>query len=340
MIVKRGKPTTMAMIAEKAGVARTTVSFILNGRYRERGISEKTAQRVRDLAESLHFIPNETARSLSRRRTGMIGIFLPGVNSAWGEAVVTGIRSRLYNTPGYVPLIASQHDQEDWEEREIKLLVERDVEAIVCCPTVKTENYRRIIERGVPLVFIGHRAKGMPEASFVAWDGVRVAAAATRHLIAKGRKRIAFLGRGEDNPTSSERYQGFRQAMQEAKLELRPDWRIEVPDYSDPSGLVRAVFSAKDRPDALISDLWLQALHAIESLDALGLRMPQDVSLLALGDAAVCRHKRILLSTVVEPAERIGQMAADIALKLIADPSHKPIQQLVGEYEIIDRGTT
>lgn len=330
----------MAMIAEKAGLARTTVSFILNGRYQERGISEKTAQRVRDLVKEYNFVPNETARSLSRRRTGMIGVFLPGFNSAWGEAVIHGIRSRLYATEGYVPLIASQHDEVDWEEREIKLLIERDVEAIVCCPTVKTENYQRILDRGIPLVFIGHRAKGLPDASFVAWDGPRVAAAAVRHLISRGRRRIAFLGRGHDNPTSSERYSGYRQAIIEAGLPLREDWRIEVPDYDDPTGCVHAVFNKADRPDALLSDLWLHALHAIETIDSVPLRMPGDVALLALGDAVICRHSRISLSTVVEPAGDIGAMAADIALSLIADPTQPPIQKLVGEFTIIDRGTT
>ncbi|HMZ52048.1 MAG TPA: LacI family DNA-binding transcriptional regulator [Candidatus Sumerlaeota bacterium] len=340
MIVKRTKPTTMAMIAEKAGVARTTVSFILNGRYRERGISEKTAQRVRSLAEAMSFVPSETARSLSRRRSGMIGVILPGFNSAWGESIITGIRSRLHKMQTHVPLIAAAHDDDDWEEREIKLLIERGVEAIVCCATVRAENHRRIVERGVPFVFVGHRAKGIPDASFVAWDGARVAAAATRHLIGKGRRRIAFLGNVATNPAGSEHYQGHRQALMEAKLTPRPEWRIDVPRNFDDGGMMRAVFSAAERPDALISDSWQQALHAIEELDARGLSVPEDVSLLALGDAPICRHGRIQLSAVVEPAEQIGGMAAEIALKLIADPSRRPIQQLVADYKIIDRATT
>ncbi|MBI1290640.1 LacI family DNA-binding transcriptional regulator [bacterium] len=338
--IKRPKSVTMATIAQQAGVARTTVSFILSGHYRERGISEKTAERVRAIVEEMQFVPNETARSLSRRRTGLIGIFLPGFNSSWGEAVVQGIRARLFNADGYVPLIASQHDEADWEEREIKLLIERDVEAIVCCPTVKTENYRRIMDRGIPLVFIGHRASGLPDASFVAWDGVKVAAAAVRHLISKGRRRIAFLGRGHENPTSSERYLGYRQAMLEAGLELREDWRLEVPDYFDPKGIVRSAFKKKDRPDALLCDLWLHALHTLETLDEIPLDIPKDVAVLALGDSLFCRHRRINLSTVVEPAGHIGQLAAEIALSLIQKPDQEPIQRLIGDYVIEDRGTT
>ncbi|MCC6548231.1 LacI family DNA-binding transcriptional regulator [Candidatus Sumerlaeota bacterium] len=328
------------MIAERAGVARATVSFILNGCHRERGISEKTAQRVREIANALHFIPNETARSLSRRRTGMIGVILPGFKSAWGEAIMTGIRGGLCGTQGLVPLIASQHGEEDWEERETRFLMEREVEAIVCCPNLKMENYRRIKGRGVPVVFIGHRGKGMPDASFVAWDGARVAAVATRHLIAKGRRRIAFLGCGADNSTSSECYHGFRHAIADAGLELPADWRIDVPGSSEATGLVRAVFSARNRPDALISDTWLHALRAMEDIDVVGLKMPEDVALLALGDDAICAHRRIQLSAVAEPGELLGRMAAEIALSLMANPSQKPIQKLVDDHEIFDRGTT
>lgn len=336
----RAKPVTMAHIAEEAGVARTTVSFVLSGQHRERGISDRTAERIREIVDRFKFVPNATARSLSRRRTGMIGVFLPGFNSVWGETVVRGIRARLFESDGYVPLIASQHDDPDWEEREIKLLIERDVEAIVCCPTVKTENYRRIMDRGIPLVFIGHRAKGITDASFVAWDGHRIAAAAVRHLVSRGRRRIAFIGRGDENPTSSERFEGYREALKENDLEFHRNWKINVPDYQDAGRMVAKLFSAKDRPDALLSDLWIQALSAMETLDENGVRIPEDVALLALGDAPFCRHARIGLSCVVEPAEDLGRQAAEIALHLLKNQGAPAIQRLIQEHRIEDRKTT
>lgn len=334
------RQVTMATIAKEAGVARTTVSFVLSGQYRQRGIPEQTAQRIMRIVEARRFVPNETARSLSRRRTRMIGVFIPGFNSHWGESIVRGIRTALYEHEGYVPLIASQHDDPDWEEREIKLLVERQVEAIVCCPTVKSENYQKLIARGIPLTFIGHRAKGMPDANFVAWDGPFVAAAAVKHLISKGRRRIAYLGRGPDSAPSRERYEGYLSAMKEAGLEAPVRWKINVPDYSDASNVVHQIFTAKERPDAIISDLWIQALSALEALDEVGMRVPEDVALLALGDSPFCRHRRIGLSVVLEPAEEIGRQAAEIALQLIKEPTMPPIQRLIQDHTILDRATT
>lgn len=349
------KRITMATVAERAGVARTTVSFVLNGRYREHGISEDTAARIRRVAAACRFVPNEMARSLSRQRTGMLGVFVPGFNTAWGEGVIRGVRTRLAKDTRYVPLIAAQHDQPDYEERELRLLIERQVEAIMCCPTVKTENYRLVSEHGIPLVFIGHQAPGMPEASFSAWDGPRVAAAAVRHLIARGRRRIAFAGRGQDSPTSEERYRGYAEALREAGLEVIPEWRLEVPDWRiraaetridshingpDPRESIASVFRGRMRPDALLTDLWITALMSMEKLDELGLAIPKDVALLSLGDSPLCRHRRFGLSVVVEPAEQVGWEAADIALNLIANPGMPPVHRLIGEYSIVDRATT
>ncbi len=333
------KPITMAAIAREAGVARTTVSFVLNGRYRQHGISEKTAEKILAIAQRRNFVPNETARSLSRQRTGLVGVFLPGFNSHWGETVVRGIRARLFEDGDYIPLIASQHDDPDWEEREVRVLLERQVEAIVCCPTVKSSNYRRIVDRGVPLVFIGHRAQGISEASFVAWDGTHIAAEATRYLMSHGRKRIAFIGRDESKETFRERFNGYREALKEGGLSARRAWKKSVPDYSDAGPAIRSLFAQKAEPDAILCDLWIQALAAIEALDEIGRNIPEDVAVMALGDSPVCAHGRVGLTTVAEPAEHLGRRAAEIALQLIRSPSSVPVQELIRDYELRSRQT-
>ncbi len=329
----------MAAIAKEAGVARTTVSFVLNGRHRQHGISEKTADKILDIARERNFVANETARSLSRQRTGLVGVFLPGFNSHWGETVVTGIRSRLYEDGDYIPLIASQHDDPDWEEREVRVLLERQVEAIVCCPTVKSSNYLRIVDRGVPLVFIGHRAPGIPQASFVAWDGTHVSEKATNLLLERGRKRIAFIGRDESNATFKERFSGYRKALKAAGLPFDPEWKMSVPDYSDAGPAIRSLFSKSPVPDAILCDLWIQALAALEALDDIGRSVPNDVAVMALGDSPFCAHRRFGLTTFAEPAENLGRRAAEIALHLIRNPNSDPIQELIPDYEIRQRQT-
>jgi len=330
----------MAAIAEEAGVARTTVSFVLSGQSRKHGISEKTTNRILEIAKRLRFVPNETARSLTRRRTGMIGVLLPGFNSSWAESIMLGLRERLFREHQYVPLIASQHDEPDWEEREIRTLLERQVEAIICCPTVKEVNYRHILNHGVPLVFVGHRAPDLPECSFVAWDGAAVAYEATKILIAKGRKRFAYLGRSKDSTTTEERYRGFCKALQEHDLLIAPKWKLSIPDYTDGREAVRGLFNGRVMPDAILSDLWIQALSALDALDQLKKQVPREVALLALGDSFFCRHGRIQLSAVVEPAEEIGRQAAEIVLAMIEDPNAGPIHRSVANYTFAERGTT
>jgi len=332
---------TMAHIAEEAGVAQTTVSFVLNGQARKRGVSQVTAQRIREVVERLNYVPNAAARSLSMRRTGFIGVVFAGLVHEWPQRVMTGAREVFEAEGDYVPLISIDARNVELERREIQVMLERQVEAIICRPIENSDNYRRIVDGGVPLVFIGRALDSMPNVSYVAWDSRLAVKAAVRHLIAAGRRRIAYVGWDTSDLLFRDRYEGYCQAISEAGLAVRDNWVGSV-GYDQPvhSVVRRILDSDSTLPDAILASLWIQALEVLEVLDERGVRVPRDIALMTLGDSMTCRQKRISVSTVIEPAEEVGREAARAALHLIKHPRSGPIQKLISDYQIADRGTT
>jgi LacI family transcriptional regulator len=335
------KQVTMATIAEEAGLGRTTVGYVLNGKAAERGIPEQTAQRVFEIAERLDYVPNEAARDLRTQRSGLIGVLFQSLGAEWPVRVIQGLQDVLFQTEDYHPLITAHGHDPALEEREIQFLLRRRVEAIICSATAMSDTFRTILKRRIPLVFIGHAMPEMPEASSVLFDDRKAIKAGVRRLVEQGRRRIAYLGWDFPEGYFQNRHDGFREALEESGLECREKWFEIVLHGESPEAAVRRMFSGSgQRPDAVFSGLWRMALGALETIEDLGLRLPEDVALITLEDHLACRLKRIGISTVHQPIEEIGRQAARTALDLIASPHSGAIRRLIYDCEVIDRRTT
>ena len=333
------KHVTMLLIAQKAGVAQTTVSFVLNGRGRERGIATDTIERIERIAKELNYIPNAAARSMGRRRTGLVGVFFPSLNSEWAHNVMRGIEAFLETENGYAPLISTHLRDPKLEERNIRRLMEMQVEGIICNPMVQTENYQFVRSRSVPLVFVGHTAPGMADSSYVCWDARQAAYLAVRRLIELGRRKIACVAY-QDEIVVQGRYEGYCQALREAGLEPRKEWYCLCDKQAPLAPMLQQLLQSEPRPDAIFTTLWQSALSVLDVLYQMGIRVPEDIALMTMGENSATRMNLIGISAVLEPAETVGREAAHAMLELIRNPYAPPIQRLIGGFEIVERRTT
>ena len=329
------------MVALRAGCARSTVSYVLNGRAKEMRISDRMTQRVARAARQLNYVPNAMASSLRLQRTGLIGVLFAGLTHEWPLRVMAGLRESLAGAGDYHPLITTHDDNAARLGREIRFLLERQVEAVICAPIPRRESFEIILGRRVPLVFIGHTEEDMPDVSYVALDGALSTRAAIRHLAGLGRRKIAYVGGDSSAMAYMQRYAGYCQGLDEIGLPLNRKWVANAGSAEEAASAVRRMFTAKGgKPDAVFCPLWRAALWVQEALDKMGLRQPQDVALLTLEDHLACRLGRVSISTVDQPVEEIGREAGRVALRLIQEPDAAPIHRLIGQYRIIDRGTT
>lgn len=329
MTSRESSKVTSSTIAHLLGVSQATVSYVLSGQARKRRISEETTERVLEAARRLNYVPNRVARSLRLQRTAIIGVLFGDLKSDWPDRVMFGLRSVLA-AKEYTPLFAAHHFNPEWEQHDLENLLQRNFEAILCVPMASSiETYRRILQHGVPLVFLGDTLENMPEASFVAWD----VEAAVRYeiglLIKDGRRRIALVGGDAERKMHRARRTAFIDAIREAGLPLKDEWIAWVPGGGDIEGAVEGMFKdGAETPDAIFNAFDATVPRCQATLERLGVS-DDAVAVSGMDGWAVPRGIDDNPLRLRAPAEEIGRAAAQIAMELIEDPGKAPLSRLV-----------
>ena len=336
------RATTVADIAEAAGVSTTTVSLVLNGRARAQRIAKTTEAKVLDVARELQYAPNELARSLRRQQTGDVGVLLPHLLNDWAHYIMEGVEGVL-DTAGLVPLIVNHRGSATRSRRGLDALVRRQVCGVICNPMQDEEDhYRRVIERGMPFVFLGDVPEGFPNASFAAWDPAECAEP-VRHLASLGRRRILFLGHADERRLSNERYAAVRTALHDAGLPADDDHVVLRPMAEGFDAAVRAAFTerpAADRPDAIFALFDDVAMRALDVLRCLGLRVPDDVAVAATGTGLDAGFRAYGLTIMKAPVVEEGAAATRLLLDRLQGRVSRPEEMYVRGGELVVSRTT
>lgn len=338
-------PVTSAMIAQKLGVSRATVSIVLNGRGDARKLAPATIARVQAAARELGYAPDRAARNLRLRRSGAVGVLLADFRMDWSERVMTGM-AEVFDTGSHTALIATHRFDPARHRRELTAAVQRRDEAIIVQPVPgQDELYRQVMRAGVPLVFLGDLPPAPGPVNFAGWDSAAAARTAVEHLIATGRRRIGHLAVEHPLRMTLERTATYRRVLREARLPVDERWIAIPPPGGDVARMLTDVVArlfapGAERPDALFVLNDGLALTLLEVLDQRGIRVPDDVAVIGMGDLPLTGHRGIGLSTVREPCEEMGRAAARAALTLIADPGRAPLVAPIPGNELKARRTT
>jgi DNA-binding LacI/PurR family transcriptional regulator len=332
-------------LARLLGVSHATVSFVLNGLAEKHKISKKTTERVLAAAKKHNYIPNQMARNLKNRRSGMIGVVLGNFKLDWAEAAMTGMQKALDATD-YVPFVTTHGFDEARNRKELLSALYRRDEGIITFPMPGCDDiYRRIAQSGVPLVFLGDELPGLEDISSVVWDSEAAAEAAVRHLIETGRRRIAFLGVDYPGLGTLHRFKAYCRVLREHGLALHNDWIARPPANLNPEDIARLAldqfFSKKQPvPDAIFALNDGLALPALGQLEARGFPVPGDVAIIGMGNLPLSAHPAIGLSTLREPLEEMGQAAAILLLEMITGKAATPVRRALSSCEVFARRTT
>ncbi len=341
---KGRSPVTAADIAREVGLSRTTVSMVLRGEAEMRNISPKTAQRVLETARRLNYVPNEWARNFRRQRSGMIGVVFINFRCDWAQLVIHGM-SGVFGAKDYTPFVAIHDFDRERARRELLSCLRRRDEGVIIQPVPGlTDLYERIQEVGIPLIFLGDQPADMEEANVVAWDSVPDARLAVEHLIEVGRRRIAFLGYDYSMPINQGRFEEYLKILEERDLPRKDHW-ISIPPIEWPEERIINVsldrfFDGQDPPDAIFALNDGLAVPLLDLLERRGIRVPEDVAVVGMGDTPLAGHTSIGLSTVVEPLEEMGREAAELMMNLIENPDQAPVRRLIPGGELKVRRST
>ena len=305
---------TLAMVAERAGVSPSTVSRILNGTA---VVSDEKRAAVDQAIAKLGFVPNPVARGLAGGRTLSIGVVSQAIDSPFYGAALRGIEVEL-GTAGYSPLFMSGHWRADEEARCIDVLRSRRVDGLIVLTGRLADSALRSLARSLPVVVTGRSLKASNLLS-MDFDNREGARQATQHLIDLGHRRIAFISGDPEHPDAVDRQQGYRSAIEAAGLRFDPAL-VAPGNFSEHSGLlaVERLLDSRTRFNAIFAANDQMAFGASLGLYRRGLRVPDDVSMVGFDDVAGSVYMVPPLTTVHNPIQEIGELAARAMLSLLA----------------------
>jgi LacI family transcriptional regulator len=302
---------TIIDVARLAGVSVSTVSKVINDRY---GVAPETYDKVMDIVSDLGYESSLVASSLRRHSTNVIGILVPEFEP-FSTELLKGISSAVEGT-GYELLAYSgnlEHNQVGWERRSLSRLAGTLIDgAVIVAPTAS------VTDATIPVVAVDpHTGKTGP--STVEADNVGGARAATQHLIELGHRRIAHIRGRTDLVSAQLREQGYREALVAAGIPFDPEL-VRVGGYraAETTDAARELLSRSDRPTAVFAANDLSAIRVLEIARELGLRVPEDLSVVGFDNVPEAANAVPALTTVAQPLHQMGAEAVRLLLGLLA----------------------
>ncbi len=332
-----GRSVSVKDVAAAAGVSLGTVSNVMN---RPDIVSPATRDHVLAVIDRLGFVRNNAARQLRAGTNLAVGMIVLDVRNPFFTDVAQGVETRLGEHSR--PLILGNSGQDAARESMyLDLFEEQRVSGLLITPVGRVlPRLRRLRQRGIAVVVVDRRT-GTREFSSVAVDDRRGGRLAARHLVDIGRSRIAFIGGPRTLTQVKHRLRGAQEIVDGAPgVSLRQVETLAM-DADAGRGAVEQLLTeaARERPDAIFAANDLVALGALQALTLAGLRVPDDVAIVGYDDIDFAASAAIPLSSVRQPRDELGAVAADMLLELIADPSAR-VRDVVLEPELVVRRST
>lgn len=299
---------TIKELARELDMSTTTVSRVLTGQEKKYRISEKTAQRVREVAAQFDFAPNQIARNLRLQKTNTIGLIIPDISNPFFANLARTVEEEL-RMRGKMVLLCDTKDDTDLEQESLALLKGRKVDGLLVAPVGKDPKH--FIERAsVPLVFIDRYFKDQ-DIPFVTTDNFIGAYEATSFLIEKGHRKIACIQGLSGTTTNDHRVKGYEKAMKAHGL--YEEVKIIGGDYSLENGYrcARELMALPDPPTALFALNNQIAMGCMKALKEKGFHIPGDVSLIAFDEQPYFELLSPPLTAIKQPMQDIGKVAVE-----------------------------
>ena len=332
-------PASIRDVAQHAGVSVGTVSNVLN---RPGEVSAESIRRVHEAIEALGYVRNDAARKLRAGVSTTVGfVVLDGQNPFFGD-VVRGAEDEA-SGQGIAILYGNTDEDPKRERMYLDLFEEQQVRGVLISPYGDiNQRLERLRSRGIPAVLVD-RFSGDGRFSSVSVDSVNGGRMAVEHLIATGRRRIAFVGGPFDIRQVNDRLAGARAAAENAAehvdLEVVATDALTVADGAAAGARIIARPRA-EWPDAIFAANDLLALGLLQALIVEGrMLVPDEIALIGFDDNAFAAAAAVPLSSMRQPSRMIGRTALRILLEETADPQLIP-RQTVFQPELIVRAST
>lgn len=314
-------------VADLAGVSMKTVSRVVNG---EPGVLPETRDRVATAVLELGFVPDRHARSLKRGDSDTIGILIDAISDPFFAAFVSAVEE-LALAEGLSVLFASTGYDAAREREQLARLTGDRLRALIVAPVGVASDELEALRRRVPVLCVDRAREGIDS---IVVDDFGATVEAVREFIARGHRRIGFIGEQTPYPTVAERLEGYRAALAEAGLELDESLIIAQGRHREEQS-VNDLLARPDAPTAVFCATSPAAITTINAIAADRLRMP---ALISFGDFEFAGAFTPGISCVDQDPRVIGEATFRRLVALTEDPAAAPAH-IVVPTRLIRRGS-
>ena len=340
------KPVTIRDIARMANVSAATVSRVLsNSDY---PVSQNLREKILKIAAETNYVPNLLGKQLKKNKSTTIGVVIPSIVNPFYSSVILGIEQTARKQKYTVMTCNSMHDPE-LESEYIRMLMEKQVKGLIIASIANDgKMFERLVDMGIHVIAIDQRvdAEGVSKIDFDFAKGAKIA---TRHLIAKGHRRIAYLTAKMDRPSRRSICQGYMETMKQAGLEPilveanADDDHNPLSDFDTGRALARKLLAADVQVTAAFACNDMLAIGVINELSRRNVRVPEEISVMGFDGIDVGQMINPPLTTIKQPDYEMGKMACSMLLNMMNNESNHQFEiilqpKLIERQSVVARG--
>lgn len=320
-------PATIRDVAQASGVHISTVSRTFSAPHL---VNPETRSRVLACAERLGYRPNRAARALITGRTHNIGLIVADIANPFFPPLIKAAERQARNRDHHI-FVADTNEDPAVEEELVHALA-KQVDGVLLCSPRMSNSLIEQLSREVPLVVINRQVANLP---CVVMDVGRGARMAIEHLVTRGHRHVALLGGPRGSWTNRE----IRRAASAAARAGSAELTVLGPNHpTEESGAALAEQVRRAGVSAVLAYNDLMAIGLLDGLESLGVRVPQEISVVGIDDTALSRRTRPKLTTVATPTGAAGRAAVDMLLSHGDD--RRTTAQITLQTELVIRDST
>lgn len=307
---------TIKTIAKELGVSTSTVSKALRDSHE---ISIETKERIKAYADYYNYKPNNLALQLRNQKTKVIGVILPKIVHHFFSTVIKGIE-RGASEKGYHIMVCFSNESYQSEVDNLKVLSNGSVDGLlvsVAKETLQNQDFKHLqdlVNEEIPLVMFD-RVLDSVNCDKVIVDDIGAGYKATKHLIEKGRKKIAMLATPEHVNIGTLRKRGYEKALKEFNLNNSGSLAIEIDDDEDIKQQISKVLDMS--PDAVFAVNEIYAAMTIRMAKERGFNVPEDISVVGFTDGLISEYSSPSITAVVQHGFTMGKQAVELLIDRI-----------------------
>ncbi len=318
------KRITIEDIARECNVSKSTVSRVLNNSPH---VKSSTRKKVLEVMKKYNYTPNILARGLIAKKIGALGVIVSDITNPFHSLLVRGIGD-ICRTYGYSLFLCNTDGRVDEEIKHVRSLIQRSVDGIIFASIkLKDEGLEEAKKSGIPILLVGRLPEKEEGFNYVIVDNELGGYMAVNYLISLGHRKIAYLSGPWDTWPNIRRFEGYKRALEEAGLSIDKKYIFKGDFTLDTAySIGTKILMMRDRPTSVFCANDMSAIGLLEACMELGVKVPEEMSIIGFDDIPLSSFRTIQLTTVSQSIYDQGALAGKILLEKLQNEDNTPTQ--------------